>query len=71
MKLSSKEEIYRAAQLPHFVAIAALSLNIDPDDTEALKANSNEIYGRAAAMIAGMNAYLASIQKQQRTEVNG
>ena len=71
MKLSSEEETYRAAQVPHFIAIAALSLRIDPEDIQAVKARDDEIYGRAMAMIAGMNAYLTSVQNQATGQISG
>jgi hypothetical protein len=71
IKLSSEEETWRACQVPHFIAIAALSLHIDPENNEALRTNNDAIYARAMAMIAGMDSYLTSLQNQQSGHING
>jgi hypothetical protein len=70
MKLQSKED-YRAAQLPHFLAIAALGLYINPDNAEAMKANEAEINNRALKMVHAMNSVLESWNNQVTGRLNG
>jgi hypothetical protein len=71
MKLNLDQAGWQVLQVPHFIAIACLNMHIDPDDTEAIKANSEEIYGRATAMIKGMNAYLKACESQRKGKLNG